>query len=271
VITIHDLSFLHYPGDYPPGLVEELSAVLDRQQRTVDLAICISTTTESDLLDRFRGFEGRTTVIHHGVGKEWFVSADEARIRKTLATLGIEPPYLLHIGALVPRKDLPTLVRAWMLLNEREHALALVLAGPDAVGWKSDLNAIRAVARDSAGPEPLHILGYVDDLAARHLMAAAAVYVCTSKCEGFGLPVLEAMAAGRPVVATRLSAVKEVAGDAIAYADVGDAEGLAAVIERVLRAPESGSEERARARASRFTWQRCAQQTLASYQHLLAS
>jgi glycosyltransferase involved in cell wall biosynthesis len=270
VVTIHDLSFLHHPNDFPTALVEELSASLGRQQRTVDLAICVSAATEADLLDRFRGFESRTTVIHHGVGEEWFASPDEAKVRRTLATLGVEPPYLLHIGALVPRKDLPTLVRAWTLLNERGHRLALVLAGPDAVGWKSDLNAIRAVAQESPLPQQLHILGYVDDLAARHLMAAAAVYVCASKCEGFGLPVLEAMAAGRPVVATKLAAVKEVAGDTISYADVGDAEGLAGVIERVLQARGS-SEHHARAYAGQFTWRRCAEQTLASYRHLLAS
>jgi glycosyltransferase involved in cell wall biosynthesis len=270
VVTIHDLSFLHYPGDFPAGFVGELSACLRRQQGTVDLAICDSGATEADLLDSFTGFEGRTAIVHLGVGEEWFAAPDEAAVGRTLASLGIEPPYLLHIGALVPRKDLPTLVRAWKLLNDDGFELALVLAGPDAVGWKSDLDEIRAVAHEQAGLEAsLHILGYIDDRTARHLMAAAAAYVCTSKCEGFGLPVLEAMAASTPVVATGLPALREVAGDMIAYTEVGDAEGTAEAIARVLRAREPGSGEKARARAQQFSWSRCAEQTLACYRRVM--
>jgi glycosyltransferase involved in cell wall biosynthesis len=117
--------------------------------------------------------------------------------------------------------------------------------------------------------ERLHVLGYVDDVIARHLMAGAAVYVCSSRCEGFGLPVLEAMAAGRPVVATNLAAVREVAGETISYAAVGDAEGLADMIERVVQAQGRAAEEHARAHARQFTWQRCAEETLASYHQVL--
>jgi glycosyltransferase involved in cell wall biosynthesis len=270
VVTVHDLSFLHYPGDFPAGFVEEFSACLGRQQGTVDLAICISGATQADLVASFGGFEARTAVVPHGVGEEWFARPDESAVSRTLGSLGIELPYLLHLGALVPRKDLPTLVRAWRLLNEDGFGIALVLAGPDAVGWKSDLDWIRALAHEQPRLKgSLHILGYIDDRTARHLMAAAAAYVCTSKCEGFGLPVLEAMAVGTPVVATRLPALREVAGDTIAYTEIGDAEGIAGTIAPLLRAHEPGSEEKARARAKQFSWSRCAEQTLACYRRVM--
>lgn len=269
VVTVHDLSYLEYPDDVPAGFAEERSALLDRQQRSIDLAICISEATEADLISHFPGYRGRTTVVHHGVGEEWFMRPDDATVQRSLSSLGIDRPYLLHIGALVPRKDLPTLVRAWKLLTNDGLDLSLVLAGPDPVRWRSDVEAIQAAAGSLSSEQRLHVVGYVDDLTARHLMAGAAAYVCISKCEGFGLPVLEAMAIGTPVVATKLPAFEEIAGETIAYVAIGDAEGCADAVRRVIRALEVDLRPRARERARRFTWADCAARTLRSYHCLL--
>jgi alpha-1,3-rhamnosyl/mannosyltransferase len=265
-VTIHDVGFLHFPGDYPPAVVQELSASLVEQESTVDLVICDSAATEADLVATHAGYRGRTRVVPLGIDSAWFESPNQDAIRETLLRLGITQPYLLHVGALVPRKDLGTLVRAWLLLREENPELALVLAGPDAVGWKSDYDKLRDLARSAS--DGLHLPGYIDDVSARHLMSGAQTYVLTSKLEGFGLPVLEAMAAGVSVVSSRISAVEEVASVTVEYARVGDPESFATAVSNVLKRPDPDRIEAARQRARELSWLRCAELTLDCYRRL---
>jgi alpha-1,3-rhamnosyl/mannosyltransferase len=271
VITVLDLAFRHFPDDYPADVVAALSGRLAAQQHTVDLVICISSATEADLVDASPGFAGRTTVIPLGVDAAWFANVDRRETEEVLKRLGIVRPYLLHLGALVPRKNLVTVVQAWMQAHADHPELALVLAGPDAVGWKSDLATIRALVPDGGDLSGhMHLVGYVDDPTARALMAGAQAYVCGSKSEGFGLPVLEAMAAGIPTIATRIPAIEEVAGETVTYVPVGDPEATAYAIGRVVDRFEPAEVEAARTRAREFSWARCSEQTLAAYLSLTA-
>lgn len=271
VVTIHDLSFLHFPNDYPIAAMVDLSDRLAADQWGVDLAICDSAATEADVLDAYPGFAGRTTVIPLGVDSTWFDQPDPQETSRVLHHLGIRTPYLLHLGALVPMKNLETVVRAWMLARLEHPELALVLAGPDIAEWKSDLATIHGLVagRDELRAH-LHLVGYVDDPIAHALMAAAQVYVCASKWEGFGLPVLEAMAAGVPVVATNIPATKEVAGETIIYVPVSDVEATAEAIGRVIDGSDLARTEAAQVRARIFSWSRCAERTLMCYRSLIA-
>jgi glycosyltransferase involved in cell wall biosynthesis len=269
IVTVHDVAFLHFPNDYPAEVVRELSGFLAEQARTVDLVICDSAATEADLVAADERYSGRTAVVHLGVDSDWFEPPDRDAVGQTLGRLGIGSPYLLHLGALVPRKDLGTLVRAWLLLRTEHPDLGLVLAGPHALGWKSDQNKLQELVRGCpAAGEQLRLPGYVDDATGRHLLSAARAYVSTSKLEGFGLPVLEAMAAGIPVVSTQIPGVEEVAGPAVTYAPVGDSEAVANAVLTVLARPDSSRLKAAQARAQEFSWRRCAEQTLNCYRSL---
>jgi glycosyltransferase involved in cell wall biosynthesis len=266
LITVHDLGFLHFPDDYPPAVRAELTQALDQHQWNVHTAVCNSAATESDVLDAFPGFRGRTTVIHLGVAESWFLDPKPQEIDETLTSLGLASPYIFHLGAMVPRKDLPTLVSAWTLLRRERPELGLVLAGPDARNWRSDADAVARIA--SSAPNAgagMRVLGHVDVQVARRLMAAASAYVITSKLEGFGLPALEAMAAGVPVVATRNAATIEVAHDTVAYAAIGDPESVATAIAHTLDNPQPERIAAARAAARGYSWRRCAEKTLTVY------
>jgi glycosyltransferase involved in cell wall biosynthesis len=268
VVTVHDVAFLHFPDDYPRAVVDELSTSIAEQESLLHLAICNSAATEADLIAANERYRGRTAVIPLGVDASWFQSPPQNSVERTLRTFGIRRPYLVHLGALVPRKDLGTLVRAWLLLRAENPELALVLAGPDAVGWKSDLKTVGELAHRSGVAAQLHLVGYVNDETSHHLVAGAQAYVLTSKMEGFGLPVLEAMAAGVPVVSSRIPAVQEVAQETVDYAEVGHPEAFAYLVSRALEHPQPERIEAAKARAREFSWLRCAQRTLEHYRRL---
>ena len=171
--------------------------------------------------------------------------------------------YVLAVGTVEPRKDLPSLVRAFGTFAKGYPSLALVHAGPD--GWGS-AQLEEAIAACPAGNQVVR-LGWVDDRARDALMAGATVFAFPSLYEGFGLPPLQAMAAGTPVVATRCGALEEVLGDAARLVDVGDAGALATALEELL-GDEAGRLELARRgleRAALYTWEACASGLAALY------
>jgi glycosyltransferase involved in cell wall biosynthesis len=184
-------------------------------------------------------------------------TADVAALR---TRLGLEGPFFLYVGTLEPRKNLPLLLRAFERLGARA-GVHLALAGPR--GWL-DEPIVAAAARLG---ERVRLLGPVPpaDLAA--LYAAAEVFVFPSRYEGFGLPPLEAMAAGTPVVAARASCLPEVLGDAALFVEPDDEAGLAEALGQLLDDPALRTELRQRglARAAGFSWERTAAETLAVY------
>jgi glycosyltransferase involved in cell wall biosynthesis len=183
--------------------------------------------------------------VPHGVDPAWSSAAPpEPSLR---AALGLPSTYLLFVGTLEPRKDLRTLLAAVRLLPD---APPLVLVGPP--GWGEQVDVGSALTP-----------GFLDDAALRSVVAGAAALVLPSRDEGFGLTVLEALAAGTPVVASDLPVLREVGGTAVAYAPVGDAEGFAAALSEVLHSPGDPAVRRAQAAGS--TWARSAELHRAAY------
>ena len=269
IVTVHDLCPLHFPSDYPDALVSEMSNRLTRQMDSVSLVICISRTTEDALLRSYPGYRGRTAVVHHGLDGNWFSQPQPQSAGSVLRALRVTPPYLLHLGALVPRKNLAVLVRAWAELRRDHPNLGLVLAGPSATKWKSSRQEIlKEVAGRPDLRRDLRLPGYVDDLQARTLTSCATAYVCASKCEGFALPVLEAMAAGVPVVASPLAAIREVAGDTIVYAASNEPMDIASAVAQAIGPTRTERVTRARSHAKKFSWDQCAKETLLCYRRL---
>jgi len=179
----------------------------------------------------------------------------------------LEQPYLLHLGVREPRKNLAGLLQAYIAMVERdpEFPYQLVLGGDVSYGWKN--RNVKQLLRDPRLHGRVRMLGTIPDHLLPALLAGAALFVFPSFYEGFGLPVLEAMASGTPVVTTRVAALPEVCGDAAYYVnDPWDTLEICDAIERVLN--DDGvrrfmSDEGLR-RSHQFTWQRCAESTLAA-------
>jgi glycosyltransferase involved in cell wall biosynthesis len=271
VVTVHDLTYLRYP--------EMVTAASARYRDLVPRAlrrgaiVCTPTAAVADeVADAYRLPPERLVVTSLGVGPAWRAATppDPA----WLAERGLPERYLLFVGNREPRKNLPTLLTAYrdLLASRVPGGVAgppgdlppLVLVGPP--GWGEAL--------DLAGlpPEAVRTPGYLpeDDLA--RVVAGAAALACPSWYEGFGLPALEALACGTPVVAADLPALREVLGDQAELVPPGDATALADAVARVLDDP-GGEPARAarRARAAAFTWAACARATLSAYHRALAA
>jgi glycosyltransferase involved in cell wall biosynthesis len=211
--------------------------------------VCISEATAAALLARFPGASGKVTIAPLGVAP--------ALTEPAAAELAELPPpgFVLAVGTLEPRKNLPRLVAAYATLPvELQRAHPLVVVG--ALGWDTGptLDALCSLGDRCA------LLGHVSDAALAELYRRCAVFCYPSLGEGFGLPVLEAMAAGAAVLTADNSSLPEVGGDAVEYADARDVAALAAGLERLLVSPERRAElgARARERAGEFSWERTA-------------
>ncbi|MCW2992663.1 MAG: glycosyltransferase family 4 protein [Conexibacter sp.] len=213
---------------------------------------CISDATRADLVRLFPRTASKATTIP--------LAADPGFAAPVAAPghPSLEAPYVLAVGTLEPRKNLERLIAAWSRLSaadRRGHVLALV--GP--TGW--DAAPILAAARDQGA----RLLGRVSEDELRALYAGASAFAYPSLYEGFGLPVLEAMAAGAPVLTSSLSSLPEVAGDAALLVDPHDPAAIADGLRRLLAEPTLAEElrTRGRARAAAFSWERTASETLA--------
>jgi glycosyltransferase involved in cell wall biosynthesis len=221
--------------------------------------LCISAATEAGLVARFPHVGSRTVVAPLGVATA--LEALGAEVGDGLP----DPGFVLAVGTLEPRKNLPRLVDAYRALPhdvQAAHPLAVV----GKLGWETGETM---AALDALGDRCLK-LGYVSDTDLAELYRRCAAFCYPSLGEGFGLPVLEAMAAGAPVVTSNVSSLPEVGGDAVEYADPTSVPSIAAALERVLRSPQRRAElsASARTRAALFSWDRTAAITLATLERV---
>lgn len=231
-------------------------ATLGLAVRRSAAVLTISQATAEHLADRFPVARGKTVVAPLGVA-----STLENGLAPAEAAQLPGPGFVLAVGTLEPRKNLPRLVAAYSSLDEAQQARhRLVVVG--ASGWQTGetLNALRSLG------ERCEMLGYVSDAALAELYRRCAVFCYPSLGEGFGLPVLEAMAAGAAVVTSHLSSLPEVGGDAVEYVDPLRVSSIAAGLRAVLDDESHRAElaARARARAGEFSWERFAATALAT-------
>lgn len=253
VVTIHDLAFLHRPEQFTKRGVSFMTRSLELASREADLVIVPSEATAEDCLNA--GIEGRRLrVIPWGCRPVVVPDADRESVR---AAYGLPDEFLLWVGTAEPRKNLPMLIEA----HERAHSsLPLLLVGPS--GWGAD-----ASYATPGGDDRVRHLGVVPDSVLTVLYDLATAFIYPSLMEGFGMPVLEAMAQGTPVITSRGSATEEVAGGAARLVDPLDSGSIAVAIAELasnaLLREEFATE--ARARASQLTWENTAQRTAAVY------
>jgi glycosyltransferase involved in cell wall biosynthesis len=258
VVTVHDLAFVGHPEYGSRSGNRFFRRSLELTRRHADLVLCPSEATRRDCIAL--GIAGeRVRVVPWGVEQP----TDASRRADRLTTYGLQPGrYVLWVGTIEPRKNLDALIEAYTRLGRTDLMLALV--GPK--GWNEDLRARIAPIEDR-----VRVLGFVPpaDLAA--LYAHAAVFCYPSLAEGFGLPVLEAMAAGAAVVTSKGTATEEVLGGCGLAVDPHDVD---AITDALAALVEDGDERErlgnaARARAATFTWQRTAELTADAYRSVV--
>lgn len=259
-LRIPDVPIVHDLTTFEPGLQANRRsrwierATLGSAVRRSAALLAVSQATAEALVNRFPGAASRTVVGHLGVAPALSstLAADE---RAKLPPGG----FVLAVGTLEPRKNLPRLVAAYAALDPALRAAhPLVVVG--ALGWDTDgtLDALRSLGKDCVR------LGYVSDAALAECYRRCAVFCYPSLGEGFGLPVLEAMAAGAVVLTSNVSSLPEVGGEAVAYADPTRVSDIAEQLQALLGDDERRADLslRARARAQEFSWARFAQVTL---------
>jgi len=261
-ITIHDLAFKYFPENFTQKDLRRLNFFSGYAIRNSDKIIAVSESTKKDILKFYPEVKPeKIKVIYHGFDWELFSAErnfkDENRLK---SRLGIKNKYILYVGAIQPRKNLVMLINAFELVKKAYPEVQLVLAGEKAWQWENTIKK----AKNSLFVADIILSGKLkfDDLG--HLMRGASMFVLPSLYEGFGIPVLEAMASRIPVIAANNSSLREVGGSAALYFDANNSGALAELIAKLLSNPELSGQlvKRGLEQIKKFSWEKCARETL---------
>jgi glycosyltransferase involved in cell wall biosynthesis len=266
LLTVHDLAFLFYPDAAMPGLQRYLNVVVPRSVARADHILADSHNTAMDLQNEWNVAPERITVVQGAVEHTRFRplhdAAGEARVR-TRYGIG-EDPFILGLSRLEPRKNFARLIQAFAQARaEVKLPHKLIIGGSK--GWLYD--EIFASVQSLGVEEWVHFPGFIDDVDLPLLYNAAEFFAYPSLYEGFGLPIVEALACGTPVLAGDNSCLPEAGGPGALYVDAESVDSIAAGLLRLAQDDDLRAELRRAglAHAARFTWARSAQQLLDAY------
>lgn len=269
LLTVHDLSFVRVPETSPPRLKAYLDVVVPRSVARADHVLADSEATKRDLVELYDTPPDKITVLLSGVDARFhpvrnLAALDAVRQKYHLP----DRPFILSVGTVQPRKNYARLIHALALLRSRGHEVDLVIAGGK--GWLDD--PIYDALRDARMTDFVHFIGFAHDDDLPALYSAAACVAVPSLYEGFGIPVLEGMACGTPVLTSTVSSLPEVAGNAALTIPPDDIAAIAEGLERLLTEEHLRQTlvSRGLERAQTFTWERAAAQLLEVYDQLLS-
>lgn len=273
IVTIHDVSFLRYPVAHDPLWLAYARFFVHQSARRADQIITVSKTAKREIMRAYGIPSRRVKVIYNGVSSG-FRQLDQQEARAFVcAKYGLDPtPFVLSIGDLMPRKNLDRLIQAFAVFRGTEtgqsHQL-LIVGGEERYAYKRRL--MRLIDRLELS-SVVHLVGYVPDREVPFFLNAAGLFVFVSLEEGFGLPPLEAMACGVPVVSSAVSAMSEVLNDAAFLVPPTEVEAIAQAMVSVTRDQDLRRElvVRGLRRASIFTWERAAIETMTLYRHVVS-
>ena len=268
VVTIHDLAFRHHPETLTPAGLAFFRRSTAQAVERADVIIAVSGQTRQDLVDIYGISPHRVYRIYNGVEPHFCPGDPNVARNRVRRRYGLDAPYILFLGTLEPRKNAVGLIRAYDLLcKENASDCTLALAGGKGWLYKEIFETVESLNLQ----DRIRFLGHVDEADLPDLYRGARVFVYPSFYEGFGLPILEAMACGVPVVTSRTSSLPEVSGDAALLVDPDDPESLAHAMKGVLEDETLASrlQEQGYRRAAEFSWERAARETLDVYQTCL--
>lgn len=271
IVTVHDLSFLRYPQGAEPNLRAYLERVVPRAVARADLVLADSQNTRDDLIELLGVEPDNIEVVYPGVEARFRPVEDQDLLARIRARYGLDARFILSVGTLEPRKNVARLIEAYALLRDqgprtKDQGLRLVIAGGK--GWLYE-GIFDKVEELGLGDE-VRFLGFVPDEDLPALYNLADLFVFPSLYEGFGLPPLEAMACGVPVVTSNVSSLPEVMGEAGLMVPPEDVEGLAEAMARALedRTWREEAVQRGLARARTFTWRAAAERLIKLYKRV---
>lgn len=264
IVTVHDLFFLDDPGRSVREARRVFAGNVKASLAKADGILAVSEFARRSILERFPVPEGKIAVVPHGLDPLFAEDVPAAALEETRRKFRLPEQFVLFVGALEKRKNLVNLLEALARVRSAGESVDLVLAGREG---EASAEVGAAAERLGLGPS-VHLLGYLPDTEVRALYRLARLFVFPSLCEGFGLPLLEAMASGLPAAVSRAGALPEVAGDAAAYFEPEDPADIARAVLELL-----GNEPRRRElaaggkrRALGFSWAETARRTLAFYE-----
>jgi len=267
---VHDLSFVRVPSAASPPLKAYLDAVVPSSVAAADHILADSEATKADLIELYKTRENKITVLYSGVNPRFRRVADRERRAATLRKYNLDKVnYIRSGGTVQPRKNYSRVVEALAALRETGVALHYAIAGVS--GWLQD--ELRQTIARAGMSDTVHMLGLVEDPDLPALYSGARMLVMASLYEGFGLPVLEAMACGAPVITSNLSSLPEVGGSAALLVDPQDTDAISDAILKLETDDARRSQliEAGYRQAKKFSWERAGGQLKSIYTDMLGA
>lgn len=266
VITIHDLNFIHYPQFLTRESARYYEQI-DRAVKRADHILTDSNWTRDDVMNHLDVSAERVTTVHLAPGPVYRPITDRQEVHRAVARFGLPSEFFVFVGTLEPRKNVPTLLKAFRQLCDLGYGVHLAIVGRK--GWLYE--EIFSTVRELELTKFVHFLENVSDEDLARLYNAARCLTLPSYYEGFGLPALEAMACGTPVVVSDRSSLPEVVGDAGLLFDPDSPEELTEALARVFDDSElrKSLRQRGLTRSGEFSWARAAYETLTVYEQVL--
>ena len=268
VLTVHDLSFVHHPEAFEQPLLRFLNNAVPRSIKRATHVLADSAASKEDLQKVWNIPEAKISVVYSGVSPHFHPVIGKKALQDTLQKYNlVDKPYVLSVGTLQPRKNYEMLVRAFRPVSEETPHTLVIVGGK---GWMYD--QIQVEVNRLGLSNRVQLLGFANDADLPALYSGAALFVFPSLYEGFGLPLLEAMACGVPVISSDASSLPEVTGEASIMLSPDDQEGWSREIIDLLEDPDRRTEMVAAGflQARRFSWQESAENVIKIYRKLLA-
>jgi glycosyltransferase involved in cell wall biosynthesis len=264
VYTVHDLAIFKHPEWFPSSFISR-NVLVPQTIRKADAIIAVSASTAHDLKQLFNVPSKKVSIIHHGFDVHKIPL--KRRANETIEKYKLPKRYVLFVGTIEPRKNVEGLMRAFVALQEKNPVLAdvaLVLAGQEGYHSEQVMQTLMALKTKRS----IRYIGYVTHNEKVELLRHAAAFVFPSFYEGFGLPILEAMALGVPVVTSKTTSMPEIAERAALFIDPTNVADITRGLREVLTKPDVAKRlhEAGPKQAAKFSWLRCAEETMAVYQ-----
>ena len=267
VVTVHDLAFLQHPETAIPSLAAYLNKVVPESVAKADVVAAISHTTKQALIEHYQTPAEKITVIPCGIAPYFKRITDPILLEATRHKFGLNRPFVLSVGTLEPRKNHLGLIKAFYEVQQsKENSAILAIAGGEGWLYEETLNMVKELKLENK----VRFLGRVSDLELILLYSLADVFAFPSFFEGFGIPPLEAMACGAPVITSNRSSLPEVTGEAAIHIDPHDTHALANAISLLLADEQlrENLRQKGYVQAQKYTWSKSAHKTLSLYEKL---